>query len=166
MCMRFTLAVALSLVLGGCATMEHGRYETIELHSEPEGASVALDCGSAPRHPKLVTPAAIEIPRSAENCTITFLRDGYLPKTVKLERKIASETARNFGGVVAAGEMVTTDCCHDDFWMALSFATFLGGVAYGGVGVAIDHATGAMYEHVPQLVDVQLELDEEYEEVE
>src|SRR6266849_5258199 len=97
--MRGSLAVA--LVLAGCATVINDQKETIAVRSDPAGAVVTVDCGSAPMYGGL-TPASIIIERTAEPCAFTIAKDGYGEQRVELQRQTSRATNGNkIAGVIA-----------------------------------------------------------------
>src|SRR5687768_15537407 len=83
---RFLLLCAVMVGLTGCATVKNGRYQMVEVTSNPAGADVTIACGMEPQA-AVVTPATIRISRRAQPCTLTVNSDGHQPQTVSFERK-------------------------------------------------------------------------------
>ena len=146
----------------GCATMHHGSWEKIGVESNPPGAFVAVDCGEAAHHPRGVTPMVVSVPRAETQCRLRISKEGYETRTVRLSRHVAPEAKGNFGGVRAGAEIFSDSifCCDEDSAF-VGAVTMLGGAIYGGVGLAVDRATGAMFEHHPQTVIVRLHREGE-----
>jgi hypothetical protein len=161
--MRFRQAVAVTVIsaLGaGCATVDRGAYQRIAVDSEPAGAIVGVDCGSAPHHAKQTTPTVVKVQRKAERCSLFISKDGYEPQRLELRRHLAPDPS-NFGVAGAGVWMLDGACCNDSFEVALSIGAIAGGLILGGIGSGIDAASGAMYEQTPDDVFVQLEPEEE-----
>jgi len=148
----FLLACA---VCSSCATVSTGRYERIPVTSAPEGAAVAVDCGKAPHHANQKTPTTIVVPRNATPCRVLVRKDGYESTSIDLRRR-ASADLRNFNVAAAGVDVLGSSCCDDEVTAAIGLVTMVGGVVWGGVGLAVDRATGAMFHHVPQQVSVVL----------
>ena len=83
------LTVALLLgclvVLTGCATVAHGRFQQVPIASNPSGAAVDVDCGRGAQSAG-VTPVVVKMPRKAQYCLVTLTHDGYQPTTVTFTR--------------------------------------------------------------------------------
>ena len=170
---RQLVAVSLlAIFTARCATVSNTTYERVPVSSEPSGARVALDCGSAARHVKKPTPVVVTIPRRADPCNITLSKDGYERVTVPLKRQLSPAALANFKGAAAGVWVLDEACCDDEvMWAAAILAA--GGAAFGVVGLAFDRATGAVFEHEPKQIAVALtplaeELDplDEVEDVE
>lgn len=157
--MRKILSIALvASMTTACATIDHGAYQRIPVRSEPAGASVGVDCGSAPHHAKTLTPTVVSVPRAPEKCRLLISKDGFESQVVELQHHRARGIGRNFG-VAGAGVDVVADagCCYGDLETAIGVMTIFGGLIIGGIGTGIDAATGAMYERTPGAVAVHLE---------
>jgi hypothetical protein len=95
--MKFKYAIlvaATGLGLSGCATVMHGPNQTLELGSDPQGASVKLSNGGS-----CVTPCKLEVPRR-HDLRADFSLDGYRPVYVLLQSRLGSAT---FGNLIAGG---------------------------------------------------------------
>ena len=73
------------VVLGGCATVAHGRFQQVPIASNPSGAAVAVDCGRGPVSAG-ETPVVVKMPRKAPYCLVTLTHEGYKPTTVTFGR--------------------------------------------------------------------------------
>jgi hypothetical protein len=144
--MRSLVAAILLLTMTGCATVQHGPVQRIEVDSEPQDAIVRTsDCGPGSTK-ETRTPDVVWVSRRAEKCTLTFLLPGHYTEQVALHRKVAEEFFEN---AEVAVDMV---CCNDGWlgWL------LLGGL-FAGTGFAVDTATGALYEQEPGSVFVELQ---------
>ena len=83
--MRRIALLALTLTAAGCATMINDQKEKIPIRSEPAGAVVSVECGTAPVYGGL-TPAVLIIERTADPCEVTIAKEGYEAKKVALAR--------------------------------------------------------------------------------
>jgi len=124
------LLLGSAVLLTGCATVAHGRFQQIPIASNPSGAAVTLDCGRGIVDAG-ITPAVVKMPRKAQFCLVTLTRDGYQPATITF--------GRHWSGWVW-GNLLLGD------W-------FL-------VGAAADLADGAFYTRAPQRAKVTLAVDE------
>lgn len=81
-------ALVLGLILSGCATIFASGPESIELKSNPPGATFQYGEFSG------TTPAAINVPRKvlAQNKYVSFTKDGYEEKRVPLSTNIQNIT--------------------------------------------------------------------------
>jgi hypothetical protein len=159
--MRRSLAVA--LVLAGCATVINDKRETIPVRSEPAGAVVTVDCGSAPMYGGL-TPASIIIERTAEPCAFTIAKEGYGERRVELQRQTSRATNGNkVAGVIAGSALyvvallAAADSGWNDPFDAAQGGWEIGSAIGEAPGNAIDRKTGAAYKHVPANVFVKLD---------
>jgi hypothetical protein len=80
------LLLGVIVVLSGCATVAHGRYQQVPISSNPSGASVDVDCGLGPV-PAGQTPVVVKMPRKAQFCVVTLTHDGYKPSTITFGRR-------------------------------------------------------------------------------
>jgi len=138
-----------------CATAANGRYETIRVTSDPPGASVRVDCGRANRRAARATPTVISIPRNADRCSVLLVKDGYERRSIKLDRVVSEKVIRNFYAA-AVGFEAMEEVSWDDDLFAVAFLFTLSSAALGGVGLAVDRVTGALFEHSPKFIDVDL----------
>jgi hypothetical protein len=140
----------LLLALTGCATTTQGPLQRIEIETDPPGAAVdAIRCGVSIG--ALETPTTIMVSRRAKRCLISLSHSGYYTAIVPLERVISDRLGENFDAMGIAN----CDDCDGPFfeWMALAVV----GLAGALTGVAVDAASGAMYELQPSSLFVELE---------
>lgn len=147
-----------------CATATNGRYEMIPITSDPPGASVRVDCGKAKRRAPKATPTVIAIPRNADRCSVLLVKDGFERRSITLDRVVSEKAIRNFYAA-AIGLEAMDEVSWDDDLFAVAFFFTLSSVALGGVGLAVDRATGALYEHEPKFIQVNLVSEMEAEDV-
>ena len=162
--MRF--CVVLVMALTGCATVINDQRETISVRSDPAGAVVTVDCGSAPMYGGM-TPASIIIERTADPCAFTIAKDGFGEQRVELTRKTSGAMRGNKAAGIIAGSLlyvVGLIATYDSNWID-PFDAAQGGWEIGSAlgeapGNAIDRKTGAAYKHSPSKVFVRLEPQE------
>jgi len=145
---RLVPAVILALALTGCATVAGGTNETLAVDSRPSGATVELRCDSVSRD--ATTPAAITIPRRADDCIVTISKIGFRSQSVALERGVAPAYWLNFIGLSAITGL------SDNSPLNISGDDALALIVAGGVGLAVDAIDGAMHRHEPRTIDVEL----------
>jgi hypothetical protein len=124
--MRSRVIVALALACAGCASATRGWNEQLTVASTPSGATATVKAGDTPT--VCVTPCAVQVKR-ADDVAITFTKDGYEPEVVTLTKELQSGGAAGFAGNL-----------------------LLGGV----VGMVVDGASNAAYDHKPNPVTVVL----------
>jgi hypothetical protein len=94
------ILASLAVMMSGCATLLSGGPQEMEITSDPPGATFEYDQFSGQ------TPKTISVPREvvSMNKSITFVKEGYEPKSVMVERKIRGITWLNFlfwpGGLI------------------------------------------------------------------
>ena len=120
--MRSFGIVALSVMLGGCASVTRGTTENISISSTPSGVEAVVSGMEVPT--TCTTPCSVVVKRNAD-ISITFQKEGYEPQIVPLSRDIPTSGAAGFAGNL-----------------------LLGGV----VGMGVDAATGAATDHKPNPV--------------
>ena len=125
--MRSFGIVALSVMLGGCASVTRGTTENISIASTPSGVEAVVSGLEVPT--TCVTPCSVVVKRNAD-ISITFQKEGYEPQIVPLSRDIQGGGAAGFAGNL-----------------------LLGGV----VGMGVDAATGAATDHNPNPVIVTMQ---------
>lgn len=158
--MRHIAVLGVALLAAGCATISHDSREQIPIDSDPQGAVVSIDCGNAPIYGG-VTPAVILIDRSADPCSFTIAKEGYVEQTVDLERQISRATAgNNVPGVIAGALLgiVALVIAPSDDDLFLNAVEGGYGVATGAAN-AIDYKSGAAYKHVPGRIFVRLDRE-------
>jgi hypothetical protein len=152
--MRFLMLLALAAPLIGCATAVRGTNNNIQFDSEPSGAevrtvikspcdgpcpvvdpegrtverAVAQSAHGPEEGPACVTPCQLQVKRNQE-LIATITKPGYAPVTVEVKTKVAGEGVAGMAGGV---------------------------VLFGLAGGVVDVASGAMLEHEPNPVKVQL----------
>ena len=157
---RLFLAPAMLLLSARCATMVNHSTERIPVQSDPAGAVVTIDCGSAPMYGG-VTPTTITVPRIAQPCSLTVAKDGYEVQTVNFQRQRSRVmAANNVPGVVAGtifSAMATLFLWNSSDDFELPELAFEGGQIFGSApGNAIDRRSGAGWKQVPGDVFVRL----------
>ena len=125
--MRSFGVVALSVMLGGCASVTRGTTENISISSTPSGVEAVVSGMEVPT--TCTTPCSVVVKRNAD-ISITFQKEGYEPQIVPLSRDIPTSGAAGFAGNL-----------------------LLGGV----VGMGVDAATGAATDHKPNPVIVTMQ---------
>ncbi|WP_298242792.1 PEGA domain-containing protein [uncultured Bradyrhizobium sp.] len=125
--MRLVGILALSVMLGGCASVTRGTTENISISSTPSGVEAVVSGLEVPT--TCTTPCAIVAKRSAD-ITITFEKEGYQSQTVQLTKEVSGTGAAGFAGNLLAG---------------------------GIVGMGVDAATGAATDHKPNPVIVTMQ---------
>ena len=152
------------LLLAGCGTITHGRYQNIPVTSLPAGAAVSLQCGNAPAI-NAVTPTTIRVPRKPETCALTLRHEGHDPQVISLERKRSRKFLMNLlwmpGLAVAAYAGGEDDCDEGSFVLCTTRDQDAGaGLVLGfipaGVGMIVDRVSGGMYERSPKSVEATL----------
>lgn len=143
--------------------MVNDQRETIAVRSEPAGAVVSVECGTAPVYGGM-TPANIIIERTADPCAVTIAKEGYAEQRVVLERQVSRATRGNkVGGVVAGsllglvGFLVSIDSNWVDPIDSAQAGWEIGNAVGTAPGNAIDRKTGAAFKHVPKTVVVRLD---------
>lgn len=159
--MRRSALLLAVVALSGCATVINKPMQKIPVNSEPAGAVVSIDCGSVPIYGGL-TPVTIELPRGAEDCSITLGMEGYATSVVQFEQQLSRVTAANsvpgvllgtFAGLLA----VVAEWDEADPDGAFIAEAYRAGRKLGAMpGNAIDRRSGAAYKHVPGEVFVTL----------
>jgi hypothetical protein len=162
---RIVFATVVLVSVARCATMVNDTTEKIPVRSEPAGAVVSIECGSAPIYGG-VTPTVITVPRAAQPCGITIAKEGYVETRVKFERQFSRAGAANkvaaapvgilFGlvGMALAGAAGTSSINPD----AIGNAGYDIGTSIGAMPAnKIDEKSGGAYKQVPGEVNVTLE---------
>lgn len=167
MIMKLTvLALTIGVLTASCASVKHGTMQRIPVQTEPAGARVGIDCGDAPRRAGELTPTVITVPRKADTCRLRLTKPGYEPEIVELRRVTSPAVYGNLNAAGAGVEVLVDSICCDDVAAAVGAFTLVTGAVVGGFGFAVDHATGAMYQHIPTHVAVELTplIDDSLEE--
>lgn len=77
-----------ALVLSGCGTIAHGRYQEVPVTSTPAGAHVSVDCGKGVKDAG-VTPAIVQLRRKSDRCLVTLSKDGYEESSLVFRRGLS-----------------------------------------------------------------------------
>jgi hypothetical protein len=154
--MRRIALLTFILTAAGCATMVNDQREKIPIRSEPAGAVVSVECGTAPVYGG-VTPAVLIIERTADPCEITIAKEGYAAKTVALQRRTSRAVNGNKVPGVIVGSLfgLVAALSDSEVWMDKAYA--IGSALGEAPGNAIDLQTGAAFKHVPGEVFVRLD---------
>lgn len=157
--LRAVAAAAILLGAAGCGTVTHGRYQTIEVTSNPPGANVSLRCGERQQGP-VVTPASLKVSRRALPCEIAVAHPGGAIEIAPLTRHVSRAFWRNLFWVPATGAAGLLSGSGNCSGFGICFSgerLALGGLLFGllpaAIGMVVDVATGAMYEQKPARVD-------------
>ena len=140
--------LAVVIFTQGCATVHHGRHQTISVVSDPAGANVEVRCGKT--QPTAVTPTKVRLPRRVEQCSLTLSRSGFQSETVVFSSSPSGWVWANFAGPIVGGVSGVTRQSDQ------AFVDFLFGALLGGVGFGIDALTGAAWELEPAEVELEL----------
>lgn len=92
--------IAAALCLAGCATITRGTTSTIQLVSDPPGATARMSTGLA-----CMTPCTFQVGRK-EEFAVTFELAGYEPQTIPVRTEVAGAGAAGFAGNVLLGGVV------------------------------------------------------------
>jgi hypothetical protein len=101
--MRILGIVALSAMVGGCASVTRGTTEIIAISTTPSGAEAIVSGLDVPT--TCTTPCAVVAKRNAD-ISITFQKDGYEPQVVQLTKEIPGTGAAGFAGNLLLGGLV------------------------------------------------------------
>jgi hypothetical protein len=98
--LSISLLIAAALSVTSCATIITGTKDKISFTSTPEGAKV-MHKGVE----KCTTPCTAEIPRSLSKQTVTFEKEGFSNKEVKLTKTFNAVSLVNIllGGAIGIG---------------------------------------------------------------
>ena len=82
------------LALSGCASIFNGTTQTVVLSSAPEGAVATVTNRAGMKVHDGATPVTLQLKRGAgyfkaESYTVTFTKDGFVPKTVQLDASVS-----------------------------------------------------------------------------
>lgn len=157
---RHVRAIALLLILtnaSGCATIVNGRYQQIPVRSEaPVEVTLRCDGLAAVSAP---APTSLAVKRRATPCEVIAGQT-----SVPLERRISRAFWANLlWSPILAGLAFTgsddSDCQGAFFCTTRSedagIAAVLG-LLFAGIGMGVDGATGALFEHGPKEIEIKL----------
>lgn len=99
-CRFWFASITLSALGSGCATVVNGPTQTVEVLSDPPGATATLERSRM----SVTTPGSFELVRKRGRYEITFSKPGYRSVTVAVVRKQSYATAGNLvlGGSIGA----------------------------------------------------------------
>ncbi|HEX7150291.1 MAG TPA: hypothetical protein VF618_02300 [Thermoanaerobaculia bacterium] len=146
--MHLKALIAVVMFTQACATVHHGRHQEISVVSDPAGANVEIRCGKV--QTTVVTPATVRLPRRVEDCSLTLAHAGYQSETVVFDSVPSGWLWANFAAPIAGGVVGSTRGSDQ------AFVDFLVGVLFGGLGIAVDAMTGAMWALEPAAVERKL----------
>ena len=102
------MAVALSAVLGGCATAVRGMTEEFSVHSTPSGARASSSTGW-----ECITPCTVKVQRRGD-FVVLLRKEGYADQTVKVhsvrileKRSMRERVGVNVGWIGSAADFAT-----------------------------------------------------------
>jgi hypothetical protein len=140
-------ASVLALLSARCATMSNGPAQRIHVDSVPSGSTVQTsDCGPGSTA-TATTPATISVSRRATQCRLYFTKPGFAVHTINMNRRIARDEA---GRPAVFGQWCAECDSAEMILMSWAYALIL------VPSLAVDYATGAMYELDPPRTVVQL----------
>ncbi len=135
------LAAVVLVCSSGCATLAHGVRQTIDIDSEPSGASVLVD-----EKPAGVTPVSLKVWRLSTP-TLRIQKDGFVTEVVRLKRHasgwLAADMVVSLDPMTCQGLESASDSCPQA--LMTNLVTLIG----------IDFITGAAFSF-PKQVDVTL----------
>ena len=135
---RLICGPLMAFFLVQCATVTRGPMQSIDVDSEPAGASVQLrDCGVS-SSASAKTPATVFVNRRATRCTLTFTLPEYGSRSVTLHRREWAWTH-----VSETLDAIICDDCESLVELVISSAF---GAAIWGIGTGVDGMAGARYE--------------------
>ena len=154
--MRYAAWLLIPCLLTSCATVTRGRDEVISVDSNPSGAQATIACaGNVSASGE--TPARLSIPRIADGCRLQIAKSGMQSQSLNLARGINSHYWLNFvffAGVPVGGVVWYAGNTSQE---STGGVVAVGGVVLGITGFIVDHATGAMYDHDPNVIKVTLQ---------
>ena len=146
--MTLKILIAIVILTPGCATVHNGRYQQISVVTDPAGATVDVRCGKL--QPAAVTPTTVRLPRRVEQCSLTLTRPGFHSETVAFDSTPSGWVWANFAAPLAGGAVGATRGSDQ------AFVDFLIGALLGGIGIAVDALTDAMWHLEPAAVERKL----------
>jgi hypothetical protein len=149
--------ILIGCFLSSCATITRGRDEVITVDSNPSGANATINCAGNVSASG-TTPARLTIPRNAQSCLVQIEKAGAQSQSIKLERGFNRSYWMNF--VYAAGipiGAILAFGAHNDTQGAAGGVIAVGSVLLGLGGLVVDRATGAMFDHDPNVIKVTLQ---------
>ena len=153
--MRRNAAVLVILMqLTGCATVAHRSGEPIDVRSDPAGTAAVIECRDGIRVAG-ETPARLVIPRKATGCVLSLANEGMQSRAIPLRRRISGKFWAEFWiGAPAALIAASTDGGLEEIGVVVVFGS-VGVIAL--IGALVDAASGRLWAHEPDKVNVKLE---------
>ena len=150
-----SLSLLAAFLLTGCATVLHGTRQSIEVSSEPPGATVTAGDLHA------VTPGVIRLPRKARNVELKFTKEGYRDSVVTLARRVSGTLWVGLVGIpagAAGGAALGSSGSNGlSVFDKAGTGAIVGGIVLPVVLFGVDLTTGAAYQLEPPRVHVQLQ---------
>jgi hypothetical protein len=149
--------ILIGCLLSSCATITRGRDKVITVDSNPSGANATIAC-TGNVSASGTTPARLTIPRKAQSCLVRIEKAGSQPQSIQLARGFNGRYWMNF--VYAAGipiGAILAFGAHNDAQGAAGAVIGVGSVLLGIGGLVVDRATGAMFDHEPNVIKVTLQ---------
>jgi hypothetical protein len=97
---KITLAIAIIVLMSGCATITRGTTEVLVVETTPSGADVDISNGLRCR-----TPCALEVKRKS-NLVLDISKTGYEPMRVNVLSEVAGAGAAGMAGNVVLGGLI------------------------------------------------------------
>jgi hypothetical protein len=98
--MRILPALALVLVLPGCATIMEGTSQSVAVSTNPAGAACGVDREGGHLGAILSTPGSVRVDKSKDDLTVSCSKTGYQTASVSESPKFVGTT---FGNIVIGG---------------------------------------------------------------
>lgn len=140
--------------LTGCASMAHGRYEDIEVSSDPAGANATIVCDGV-SVASGITPTTLRMARKADGCELRLTHSGFSENRMPLVRRLTNWYWPNalMAAAAAPGAAVIQS---GGIGSGAVGDILLGVSAIGVAGLISDRVTGAAFNHGPARVEVTL----------
>jgi len=153
---RFLSLLLIGCLLTSCATVTRGRDEIITVDSNPPGANATIVCADNVSASG-TTPARLTIPRKADACRVEIEKSGMQTQKIQLQRGMNGRFWMNF--IFAAGVPIGAILAFrgNESGVGDGGVVALGALAFIITGFIVDHATGAKYDHDPNVIKVTLQ---------
>jgi hypothetical protein len=89
-CLSLLTLGAVLIASAGCATVAHGRTQTVVVTSDPSGARVFLKSTAVG-----VTPVQVQLKRRDDHIVLRIEKDGFVPADIPLKRTVSGWVAGN-----------------------------------------------------------------------
>lgn len=140
---------------GGCASVIHGTRQKVEVFTDPPGATATAG------DQRVTTPGVLKLSRKERNMEIRIEKEGFAPKTFRLERRTSGLVWLNLigvpAGVVGVGGAAGSGSDGLSGLDRIRSGAIAGGVGLPAAGFLIDYGNGAAYRLDPARVVVRLE---------